>query len=269
MRTTVEKPPLPHLWLDTHAISTLVKEAELAKAILDLRESGKLLIVETDQLMEIQPRPELVEPLRDLLTRLSQNQRSHYQQPREVQLQLGMKAHIEGTSDLQVPWNSAFVEDPFKDRSLGGLWIRADIPSTPEQIAAVRQGNQRVAQEMESMRQELMSGGKSEEDRYKEQLEKELKGRANLFLQIMARLLVRLEDGSLSEDDVLTSLDLVGAPMSISSSDQVWQPCVTGRARGTRKCRRGTRAPTPAAARTPLTCRASPRSVRVPDPPWS
>ena len=231
MRYSVNKPNIPIVWLDTHAITSIgyakykktnlrtpqeQRLIDVANRLTSLVRQGKVICFESDQLMEIESRPELVKLSTTVLSQISQGLSSHYQFPKDYQLQIGMKAFANNTNgEIIIEWETAFHDNPFSDRSVGDFLIRADIPSSKKAIAERRETNQNITSRWEEIRQDLLNEYNTEAIRFKVQHKAEKYGEQKVFDTVLRQVAERRQKGiQPSENEIFTELELIGMPLT-------------------------------------------------------
>lgn len=141
MRYVIEKSAVPVLWLDTFAITQMAvaiyqKEnnrpysEELLKNFTDLvqlRIAKRIIIFESDQLLEIAVRPELVDISKRVMSQLSGSLVVRPWQVKEQQINCALRSFANKDKIRTLHWDDIYSEDPFKDRSVLGILIRCDI----------------------------------------------------------------------------------------------------------------------------------------------
>lgn len=146
MRYSIARPGVPVIWLDTHAITDLLEAQEQANPtaadrglrslfdrLLELRRARRIFIFETDQIYEIEGRPELVEGSSRILSQLSQGVRTNYRTVLQNQTIQAIDSLVAGFDDVVLPFRTAFDTDPFAAQQTGRFIIRAHrAPSTDE-----------------------------------------------------------------------------------------------------------------------------------------
>jgi hypothetical protein len=184
--------------------------------MVGLRRAGKVFSFESDQLDEIEFRPELMRNATTVLTQLSQGIRTYYRHPEEIQLQIGMRAAVHRDYAPTVGWETAFPRDPFENRSINGLFVRARFAATPEDLAQRKARNASIASAWERMRQELVGQKLPERERWRRQLKRERLGRREAIVNQVRRDLAAQAAGPESTDDeLIRTAHIVGHPLSM------------------------------------------------------
>lgn len=228
-----DTPDIPVIWLDTHVIGKIAfaqlepKKSEENRSLCALydrlvaaRKAGKVLVFESDQLYEIEARPnilpELMKRCSSILTHLSQGVSTHYQYPEKMQLQIAMKAAIDNNPNATIPWRTAFLEDPFKKHDEGGFFIRATLTPTVKQLAERKHMAQEIAGQWDQIRQDIVANGDIEKERYRKQFKKELLGTQSAFRDTFnASSERRMRQQSPTTDEFWQELGIVGEPLSL------------------------------------------------------
>lgn len=222
----VLRPNTPVIWLDTHAI-TKIAHAEkfpdddnqenvylrglyvtLKQLVLD----KKVIVFEADQMYEIGVRPELVEDSTNVLSRLSLGLATTKDVVEERQHTLGMKAFIAHSDSVDIPWESAFVGDPFEDRTINGMIVRVDI-LTPEMIQNQKDLNESIASELEDLRAKYVREAVHESVRRSKQTEAEFNAYAKIYERMLERYTAR-GSASTNEDEFWQEYNIVLRPYS-------------------------------------------------------
>lgn len=201
MKYVVSKPDIPVLWLDTHAVSNLAYamsvpddgntdngyKRRIYRRIVKLREAGRLMFSEADQLYEIAIRPELVASSKSILTAMSLGVKTSGDFIRDTQDQIAMKAYLRGGEEAIINWVSAFFDDPFEDKPQGGFYIRADMGLTKSQVEAKKALNTSIAGEWEKLRKQYALERLTEKQRREKQTNRELMGQHKTFEMLLHR----------------------------------------------------------------------------------
>ncbi len=226
----INKPHVPIVWLDTHAISqvalALYKPTEepsnayrrrLYKQLVELRKAGKIFSFESDQLTEIEIRPELVKKATDVLTHTSQGIHTYYRHPERMQFQIAIKAHIEQNELPEIEWRTAFIGgDPMREQSVGRFFVRAHFEPKPEEIADRKRVNNAIADEWEKLRTELVKQKIPENRRRELQFQNELLAGQRVFIEILAKLAAQQKSGiAPTDDEFWAALEVVGTPATL------------------------------------------------------
>lgn len=207
MKYTVKRPDMRVIFLDTHTINTLAyansfpaednkPTRELYAKLRELVEQKKILIYEADQMFEIGVRPELIEGSSQVFATLARGLLTSKDVVEERQHAIGMKACIENNQDVEISFESAFVGDPFEDRTIGGMVLRVDI-LTPEMIQERKKLNESIAEELEGLRLKYIQERIPERERRERQTSDEFNGYARIFRQMLSRY---AERGGVSEN---------------------------------------------------------------------
>ena len=222
-----EKNKVPVLWLDTHAVTQIAEalfnhkpETEhlrkLYELIVDLRINGKIFSFEANQLDEIEVRTELVKKGDGCSYIHNENVRTHYQQPQRMQFQIAVKAFANNARESEIPWRTAFMDNPNNNQATSGFFIRVRTPRNAEEIAERRRINREIAKDWEELRKKLSAQKKPQKIRREQQTEKEL-----LAMQDYARKMVddlamkQLRGEQLSNNEFWRALDIIGLPLSL------------------------------------------------------
>jgi hypothetical protein len=141
MKYLIEKSSVPVLWLDTFAITQIAyaifqkeqgqkynkKLFEQFTQLVHLRVAKKIIIFESDQLLEIAVREELVKLSKRVLSQLSGGLIVHSWEVREKQLMLALNAFAKTSTTETINWSDIYSDDPLKDRGILGFLIRCDF----------------------------------------------------------------------------------------------------------------------------------------------
>lgn len=141
MRYLVEKSNIPVLWFDTFAITQIATAAFQRKQgrsydkrlferyvqLVRLRATNKIIIFESDQLLEIAVRRELLKPSGQVLSQLSGGLIVRPWKVKEKQLMQALNAFVENSTKSTIRWNDIYSGDPLKDRSVFGILVRCDV----------------------------------------------------------------------------------------------------------------------------------------------
>jgi len=206
VRYTVKRPDVCVIFLDTHAINTLAyansfpaednkPTRELYAKLQALVEQKKILIYEADQMFEIGVRPELIESSSQVFATLARGLLTSKDVVEERQHVIGMKAFIEKSDSLEIPFESAFVGDPFEDRTIGGMVLRVDL-LTPEMITSRQELNQSIATELEALRLQYIEEKVPEKERRERQTNDEFGGYSKVYQKMLSRYRARGGDSS-------------------------------------------------------------------------
>ena len=127
----VGAPAVPVIWFDTHAVSELAEAVasnrcdqqrpllrDLHRRIVELRQANRIVVLETDQMYEVERRPDLVKRCVEMLTQLSQGARSSYTTVQRRQLEVGMTTRLACRSRAEIAWSTCWEHDPFADHSV-------------------------------------------------------------------------------------------------------------------------------------------------------
>lgn len=228
MQYSIQRPEIPVIWLDTHAISNFAYalhsptasgspgRVALYEKICELRRRGQILCFESDQLTEIEVRPELVERASTVLTQTSQGVSTHYQFPLRMQDQIAMKAACEHTESADIAFRTGFnMRDPLARQTVGGFIVRARIPRSRENIAETKANNRSIASSWESMRLANVSapGTTAEKVRRHTQLEK-LAGQ-DIFNRVFRRAMEqRISGQQPSTEEFFQQMEFIGQPVT-------------------------------------------------------
>lgn len=224
-----DRPALPVIWLDTHAVSQIAaaraKESptgdevalrNLFERLVRLRQANRVLLVESDQLWEIEVRAELVDRCARVLTDIAQGVSTSYVTVQQAQRVIGMRAFLANGTSAAIPWRTAFTDDPFADHSIDGHLLRVDISPTADEIERRKASYRAIAAAWESLRQEHVARHKSQQERLRIQTERERLGAASAVLHTAELALARLNRGEdFTTEEWARVSQLVAAPLAV------------------------------------------------------
>jgi len=219
----LKRPDVPVIFLDTHSITTLAYANKfpnednkstrgLYSKLQKLVEQKKVLIYEADQMFEIGVRPELVEDSSRILATLARGLLTSKDVVEERQHAIGMKAFIENKQEVEITFESAFVGDPFEDKTVGGMVLRIDF-LTSEMIQARKKLNEGIAEELEKLRLQYIKDGVPERERRERQTRDEFNGYSKIFRRILTRYAERDGDPE-TVDEFWQEYNIVRKPYS-------------------------------------------------------
>jgi len=191
VKYTIKRPEIPVIFLDTHSINTLAYAnkfpnednksiRELYLKLQKLVEQKKILIYEADQMFEIGVRPELVEDCSRVFAILARGLLTSKDVVEERQHAIGMKAFIENNQEVELAFESAFVGNPFEDKTIGGMVLRVDF-LTPELIQERKRLNESIAEKLEELRLKYIQERVPERERRERQTNDEFNGYSKVF----------------------------------------------------------------------------------------
>lgn len=141
MEYLIRKSDIPVLWLDTFAITQIANAVfqkqqgqdydkrlfEQYVQLMQLRFSKKIIIFESDQLLEIAVRQELIKQSGRVLSQLSGGLVVRPREIKERQLMQALNAFVEGSIEEVIRWNDIYSDDPLENRSMFGVLVRCNI----------------------------------------------------------------------------------------------------------------------------------------------
>ena len=209
MKYNINRPKVPVIWLDTHAITQIARAVkfpddnqenrysrDLYIKLNRLARERKIIIFEADQMFEIGVRPELVEGSTSVLSALSLGLGTTKDIVDDAQHYLGMEAYLAGKEEAEIPWESAFIGDPYEDRLIDGVIIRVDLLS-PEMIQKQKKLNESIAEQLEALRAKYVTDGVHERERRQKQTDAEFNAYAGIYERTLERYVTRGKESSL------------------------------------------------------------------------
>ena len=223
MKYELNRPEIPVIFLDTHSITDIayalkfpseenLPTRELYEKMIKLVEQKKILIYEADQMYEIGIRQELVDDSSTVFARLARGLRTSKDIVEDRQHAIGMKAFINDDSSVEIPFESAFVGDPFEDRTIGGMILRVNM-LTLDMVKDRKALNESIAEELERLRLKYIKEKVPEKVRRERQTEAEFNGYASTFQTILARYFNRGTEAT-DEAEFWQELNILKRPYS-------------------------------------------------------
>lgn len=206
MRYLVEKSNIPVLWLDTFAITQIATAVfqksqgrnydkrllEQYTRLVRLRAENKVIIFESDQLLEIAVRQELVKPSGRILSQLSGGLIVRPWEVKRKQLMQALDAFAKNSTDNTICWCDIYPDNPLKDRSIFGILVRCDV-AINVRLNQKKQANEVVYNNWLKIRGQYV--GNATRVNFRKQLELEKYGSAKLAQDII----LKVKDGELTE----------------------------------------------------------------------
>lgn len=201
MKYTVKRPEISVIFLDTHSITDIAyalknptdenkKIRDVYEKMIKLVDQKKILIYEADQMYEIGIRKELVDDSTTVFARLTRGLHTSKDVVEERQHVIGMKSFIKGEKFVEIPFESAFVGDPFEDRTIGGMVLTVNM-LTLQMVKDRKLLNESIAEELELLRLKYIQEKVPEKARRERQTEAEFNGYAATYRTILARYVNR------------------------------------------------------------------------------
>lgn len=226
-KVTVNKPPIPLLWLDTWVILRLTKAVKSDKVgkeekiwgetifekISSLTDQKKILCPEADQGIEIENGGRLVNEARELQAQLSRGITIHYHHAvEELQIQRIMDAYVSKKTEVTLPWKDLFFEDPLKKLGKKKPYIISVHGNPlPRELQERKKTNRSIADDWEAIR--LDSNKKKE--KFDARLKLEQSARGNMIVKMAALLLAkRIHKKEVTTDELIRAMNIMGRPLS-------------------------------------------------------
>ena len=198
MKYKVIKSDVPVVWLDTHAITTIAYEVHKKEAgkqydanVIDafhelakLRIEHKVICFESDQLLELGVRPELVKISTRVMSQLSGGLRVHDWRIKNQQVEIGIDACAKNLSSATISWRDIYENDPLEDKSFLGMVVRCDV-AVPFRVSQKRAMDKITVNRWREIKEDLAKKYTSHKDRFNYQLGKERNGDWNLVKDIL------------------------------------------------------------------------------------
>ena len=222
MEIKIDKPNTPVLWLDSWVIIELTRKIKqkvvdkefqaLFENLLKLRNGLKIICPESEQLTEVEAGYRLVEEAKELLSQISGGVRfGPPEQAEEQQIQKGIKAYLEKTSELTLDWSVCFLENPIEElRRNKPFIIRVDFPTTENDIEERKKVYKELAEELEKERIAALEMKQTFETRL--QIEKQ--GILQAINVLLAKYWEKSMKGEDTFDESIKLLPLIGNPLS-------------------------------------------------------
>lgn len=206
MRYLVEKSNIPVLWFDTFAITQIATAAFQRKQgrsynkrlfeqyvqLVRLRAANKIIIFESDQLLEIAARRELLKLSGQILSQLSGGLIVRPWEVKEKQLMQALNAFVKNSTKSTIRWDDIYSSDPLKDRSVFGILVRCDV-GVNARLNQKKQANEVVYNNWLKIRERYV--GNATKINFQKQIELEKCGSAKLAQDII----FKLKNGDLTE----------------------------------------------------------------------
>lgn len=206
MEYLVRKSTIPVLWFDTFAITQIATAAFQRKQgrsynkrlfeqyvqLMRLRATNKIIIFESDQLLEIAVRRELLKLSGQVLSQLSGGLIVRPWEVKEKQLMQALNAFVKNSTKSTIRWDDIYSGDPLKDRSVFGILVRCDV-GVSTRLNQKKQANEVVYNNWLKIRERYV--GNATKINFQKQLELEKCGSAKLAQDII----FKLKNGDLTE----------------------------------------------------------------------
>ncbi len=226
MNYTVSKPAMPVLWLDTHAIANIALALDKPKSdntniylrklfekIVKLRLEKKIISFESDQLTELEVRPELLRTTTKVLSQTSQGLVTHYQLPMKAQERLAMQSALGSVSTCNVAFQTAFHDDPMLDQTVDGLIISARMRKSADAIVETQQTNKSISEIWEQMRVANAAEHEPEKIRIAKHAKLEALTTKKMFESVFKRSMALADTQQpTTEEDIFQYLEIVKMP---------------------------------------------------------
>lgn len=206
MEYIVKKSNIPVLWLDTFVITQMAnaifqnkqkqdcdeKLLEQYIRLVQLRAAKKIIIFESDQLLEIAVRKELTRVSGRVLTQLSGGLIVRSWEVREKQFMQALSAFAENSTTGTIHWDDIYSDDPLKDKSVLGILIRCDV-GVDARLNQKKQANKAVYDNWLKVQKQY--AGAATRTNFQKQLELERRGVAKLAQDVI----LKFKNGDLTE----------------------------------------------------------------------
>lgn len=197
---------MPVLWLDTFAITQIATAIFQKKQgrnynkrlfeqyiqLVRLRVANKIIIFESDQLLEIAVRQELLRLSGRVLSQLSGGLIVRPWEAKEKQLMQALNAFVKKSTKSTIRWDDIYSDDPLKDRSVLGILVRCDV-GVNARLNQKKQADEVVHNNWLKIREQYV--GNATKINFQKQRELEKCGSAKLAQDII----FKLKNGDLTE----------------------------------------------------------------------
>lgn len=206
MEYLVKKSSIPVLWLDTFAITQISAAVFQRKQgqdynknlfeqyvrLTQLRAANRIIIFESDQLLEIAVRQEMVKLSGQVLSLLTRGLIVYSYEVKRKQLMQALDAFAKDSANGMICWNDIYSDDPLGDRSVFGVLVRCNA-GIDTKLNQKKQMDEAIYNNWLKIRRQYVGG--TTKNNFPKQLDLERRGGATLAQDIISRL----RNGDLTE----------------------------------------------------------------------
>ncbi|MBC7077502.1 MAG: hypothetical protein H5T92_04260 [Synergistales bacterium] len=228
MQVKVEKPSMPTIWLDTSVIIKIAKALSDKSRSQDVQDERylvlynlvqqkvsqrRILCPEGDQEEEYLLGKRLIRECHAVQTFLSMGIRfAHREQIKRFQLCHHMKAHIEGRTEVIIPYKDFFYGDPVRELAAVKDYVITIQPSASDkEIEARLMSRKTTSERIEAIRQKAVAQGAS----YEQQLAREYLGELDALIHMLEDWDKRITSGDIPTADDFLRMEPLGFLLAI------------------------------------------------------